>query len=545
MDDNTKRLLIFIALAAGILFFYNKVFTPPNAARNSQQPVTAAVNSSGASSGAASPAIVMETKPASKPKSEKTYTLENDLVKITFSNIGGGIIKSCLLKKYSDSDKGKEPLELVADSSSYDYMSLSSPSLKLNELAWKTPGIGIRGQDTVISFSTQLPGMEIVRQFVLKNSSYELESTIKFINKSLTPAAIQDLKLEWGPNVHLMPQEAKKTNVGMGQYNYNKVMYMAANNLKTINLKPVSAETINVISEKPSWIVLRDLYFMSSFILQDTAAVKNAYVRQNIDGSGTIGLNFENIIVDKSSEKSITLDSFIGPQEYKRLHTVGLEKVIGMGWVRLLGVGMLYALEFLYSITRNYGVAIILLTLIIRLLLWAPSQNTYKHMKDMQKKMSVIKPRLDTLQKIYKNDAAKLNEETMKLYKEYKINPLGGCLPSLLQLPIFIALYATLVNMVELKGAGFAGWLTDLSSYDKFYVLPVLMGVTMFIQQKMTTTVSTTPEQVAQQKIFMYGMPVFFAFMSLHWPSGLLLYWAVSNVLSIIQQVFVNKTNIA
>src|SRR5208283_1355786 len=122
----------------------------------------AAVNASGTSSGSASPAIVLETKPAAKPKSEKTYTLENDLVKITFSNIGGGIIKSCLLKRYSDSGDNKEPLELVADSSSYNYMSLSSPSLKLDGLAWKTPGIGIRGQDTVISFSTALPGMEIV-----------------------------------------------------------------------------------------------------------------------------------------------------------------------------------------------------------------------------------------------------------------------------------------------------------------------------------------------------------------------------------------------
>jgi len=545
MDDNAKRLIIFIIISAGILFLYNKFFMTKNAPASQQQAVSQQSGQAGSASGAAPAVLAALSKPQEKPKAEKTYTLENDLVKVTVSNIGGGALKSWLLKKYSDSEDKKEPLEMIPDKSSYDYMALSSPTIKFNDLDWKTAGTGTNGQDAVISFTAFVSGLEITRQFVLKKSSYEFESSIAFSNRTKSPVALQDIKLEWGPNVHFMPLEAKKSGSGMGQYNFNKVMYMSSNSIKTISLKTASSETINVFPEKPSWIVLRDLYFMSSFIISDPSAIKSAYLRQAVDGTGTIGLNLDNIIVDKSSEKTISFNSYIGPQEYKRLHAIGLEKVIAMGWFREIGVGMFYALEFIYKITHNYGIAIILLTIIIRLILWIPSQNSYKHMKDVQKKMGIIKPRLDTLQKIYKEDPAKLNEETMKLYKEYKINPLGGCLPQLLQLPIFFALYSTLVNMVELKGAGFVGWLNDLSAYDKFYVLPLLMGVTMFIQQKMTTTISSTPEQEQQQKIMMYIFPVFFTFLSFRWPSGLLLYWGVSNVLAIIQQVFVNKSKVA
>jgi YidC/Oxa1 family membrane protein insertase len=163
-------------------------------------------------------------------------------------------------------------------------------------------------------------------------------------------------------------------------------------------------------------------------------------------------------------------------------------------------------------------------------------------MKDTQAKMKTVQPRMETLKKIYKDDAQKLNEETMKLYKEYGINPFGGCLPMLIQIPIFIALYQTLISMVELKGAYFFGWLKDLSKPDPFYILPVFMGVSMIIQQMMSKPVSMTPEAETQQKMMMWGMPIFLTFMAIKWPSGLLLYWGMSNVLAIVQQFVVNKS---
>ena len=219
-----------------------------------------------------------------------------------------------------------------------------------------------------------------------------------------------------------------------------------------------------------------------------------------------------------------------------------LEGIIDLGWFRFLGVWMFYAMDFLFTITKNYGWAIILLTLVVRLILWIPSQHSYKQMKDTQSKMKIINPRMETLKKIYKDDPQKLNEEMLKLYKEYKINPFGGCLPMLLQLPIFIALYQTLISMVELKGASFIWWLKDLSRPDPLYILPVFMGVTMIIQQKMSQTTTMSTGSMAQQNILMYGLPVFLTIMAFSWPSGLLLYWGMSNVLAIAQQIIVNKT---
>ncbi|MCX8094486.1 MAG: membrane protein insertase YidC, partial [Candidatus Goldbacteria bacterium] len=203
---------------------------------------------------------------------------------------------------------------------------------------------------------------------------------------------------------------------------------------------------------------------------------------------------------------------------------------------------MFYAMDFLFKITKNYGWAIILLTIIVRIILWIPSQQSYKQMKDTQAKMKIIQPRMETLKKVYKDDPQKLNEEMLKLYKEYKINPFGGCLPMLLQLPIFIALYQTLISMVELKGASFIWWLKDLSRPDPYFILPIFMGVTMIIQQKMSQSPSLSTESMAQQNILMYGLPVFLTIMAFSWPSGLLLYWGMSNVLAIAQQLFVNKT---
>jgi YidC/Oxa1 family membrane protein insertase len=162
-------------------------------------------------------------------------------------------------------------------------------------------------------------------------------------------------------------------------------------------------------------------------------------------------------------------------------------------------------------------------------------------MKKMQTSMNKMQPRLKTLKEIYRDNPQKLNEETMKLYKEYQINPMGGCLPMLLQMPIFFALYSTLNSAVELKGAGFFWVWKDLSLKDPIYVLPVLMGASMFIQQKMSTPPAATPEAETQQKMMLYLMPAMLTFFAFMWPAGLLLYWVVSNVISIFQQMIINR----
>jgi len=551
MNSNSQKLIIFIALSGLILLGYNMFFMPkpPPAQTAGTEKSSAQEAASPESSYADSPsktsAAIKKTDSSVKSLSEKKYFLENSLVKITFSNIGS-VITEYKLKNYSDSDtenEEKEYLELIPNKSSYSYLSLSSPQYSLANTAWNYDGASGTGGTETISFTRSVsPGVSVTRKYSINEDSYLLKSDIIFSNQSAQAVAFSGIKLTWGPNIHFLPADVKQHKDGF--YQYNKVVYpVSSKKVEKIDIKLNAKEDSTTgIKGSPPWISFKDLYFMSSFIFKSEKDYTELVIEQKQGGFAYLNAGLKDVLLNSGATETISVDSFIGPQEYKRLKKFGMERTVDLGWIRTLGVWMFYTLDFLHTVTKNYGFAILLLTFIIRMILWYPSHKSYKHMKETQQKMNIIKPRMETLKKVYKDDSQKMNEEVMKLYREYKINPFGGCLPMLLQLPIFIALYQTLINMVELKGASFIFWLKDLSRPDPFYVLPIFMGVSMFVQQKMSQAPSPTPEAASQQKIFMYGLPVFLTFLAFSWPSGLLLYWGMSNVLAIIQQVFVNKS---
>lgn len=227
---------------------------------------------------------------------------------------------------------------------------------------------------------------------------------------------------------------------------------------------------------------------------------------------------------------------YIGPKEYDNLKKlgVGLEHIVDFGFFSIIAMPLFWVLKQFYSISNNYGVAIIILTTVVRI----PFIPLINKSQESMKKMQDIQPRMAEVKEKYKNDPQKMQKETMELYKKHKVNPLGGCLPMLLQIPVFFALYKVLLIAIELRDAPFMFWIHDLSVKDPYYVLPVIMGVTMVIQQKMTPS---TMEPM-QQKIMML-MPVVFTFMFLSFPSGLVVYWLINNVLSIAQQFYVNSKN--
>ena len=238
-------------------------------------------------------------------------------------------------------------------------------------------------------------------------------------------------------------------------------------------------------------------------------------------------------VKDASDEHKYTL--FAGPKSSSLLKAQGhgMEQMIDYGWFGILAKPMFWLMQQFYTITRNYGIAIILLTIVVRLLLFYPSLKSATSMEEMKK----LQPQMTALREKYKKDPSKMNQEIMKLYKDHKVNPLGGCLPMVLQLPFFVALYNVLSVSIELRQSPFISfWIKDLSVFDPFYILPVLMGVSMIFTMKMTST-SVDPQQ---QKIMMY-MNVAFIFMFAWLPAGLLLYITLSNVLSIVQQLYVRK----
>jgi YidC/Oxa1 family membrane protein insertase len=216
------------------------------------------------------------------------------------------------------------------------------------------------------------------------------------------------------------------------------------------------------------------------------------------------------------------------------LRNLGAEtdKLINFGFFTIVAKPLLWLLNVTHHATKNFGVDIILLSILLKIIFLPLTQMSMKSMKEMQK----VQPEMNRLKEMYKNDKAKLQQEIMLLYKRRKINPLSGCLPMLIQIPVFIALYNVLQNTFEMRHAPFIWWIRDLSAKDPIYITPLIMGATMVIQQKMTPSAADP----AQAKLFML-MPIMFTFLFLNLPSGLVLYWLVTNVLSIAQQYYITK----
>ncbi len=283
------------------------------------------------------------------------------------------------------------------------------------------------------------------------------------------------------------------------------------------------------------WAALQDKYFISVIIPQDAQGM---FARTEADYVATTGVEFP---VDARGGE-LRFQVYAGPKQFDALRELGrgLEDTIDFGWfiygswalVKAVAKPLFYVLRFLFDYTQNYGAAIILLTCGIKLLFVPLQYKSYKSMQGMQK----IQPKIQALQARLKDDRERLNRELIKLYKEHKVNPVGGCLPMLLQMPVFISLFNILYMTVELRQAPFLLWVTDLSIPDPYYVLPVLMGVSMVVQQKiMPTTMDPT------QAKMMLLLPVFLTFLFLTFPAGLVVYWLTNNVLTILQQVVTDR----
>ncbi len=283
------------------------------------------------------------------------------------------------------------------------------------------------------------------------------------------------------------------------------------------------------------WAALQDKYFISVMIPE---AARGVFAKTEMERVVTAGLEFP----PSSEEPRIAFQLYAGPKQFDAMKALGygLEDTIDFGWfiygtwdiVRFVAKPLFFVLLFFYDYTNNFGVAIILLTVCIKLLFVPLQYKSYKSMQGMQK----IQPKVQALQKKFKEDRERLNRELIKLYKEHKVNPVGGCLPMLLQMPAFISLFNILYMTVDLRQAPFMLWITDLSVPDPFYVLPILMGVSMVLQQKiMPTTMDPT------QAKMMLMLPVFLTFLFLTFPAGLVLYWLTNNVLTITQQFVTDR----
>jgi len=363
---------------------------------------------------------------------------------------------------------------------------------------------------------------------------YDVEIGLVVRNLSGDNAAAQT-RFAWGPGLRNSTDKKMSTI-------QPPTLWVGGKRVKE-DLSKVNGEQL--VEGKLSWVALQDTYFAAALLPMDKDL--NAFVSKTPEEQAIVGLIGPKQTLPAFGEATAKIQVYAGPRDLDLLRGVGhdLDQLIDLGWFDFLARPALWLLKFLYHYTGNYGIAIILITVLQKI---AFHPLTHKSMKSMQA-MQAIQPKVQALQERYKNNPQKKQEETMALYRKHGVNPMGGCLPMLAQIPIFIALYNALSSSVEMWQAHFL-WIRDLTQPDSLFsaevwggyvlsanVLALLMGVSMWFQQKMSPT--TGDPRQAQMMLWM--MPIIFTFMFWSFPSGLVLYWLVNNVLQIGQQWLINR----
>ncbi|MDQ1330037.1 MAG: YidC/Oxa1 family rane protein insertase, partial [Thermodesulfobacteriota bacterium] len=397
--------------------------------------------------------------------------------------------------------------------------------------------IDLKEGNKEIKFYWKSPqGIIIEKKYKLSADTYLIGLTVSIINQS--SESIKD-KLYVSLNGFY--------NENSGSQSFEGPSALINNSLEQVKLGDI--EEKNTYSGILKWIAVQDRYFMAAIIPKTSSETD---MRLNFKDKKYLEAQYLNPEkeIRPGAQEQVEFNIFFGPKSMKLLGSLGydLNKSVNFGWFDFLAKPFLYFMNFLYRFIPNYGVAIILLTIIIKLLFWPLGSKSYKSMNEMKK----IQPLLAEIKEKYGNDKKRMNEELMGLYKTYKINPMGGCLPLVAQIPVFFALYRMLYETIELRHAPFMFWIKDLSAPDRLFnfafsipfmeppygipVLTIIMGATMFIQQKMTPAVGD-PTQAKMMMI----LPFVFTVIFVNFSAGLVLYWLLNNILSILQQYIVSK----
>ena len=372
---------------------------------------------------------------------------------------------------------------------------------------------------------------------IKKNYNFDKNSGINTLEISISNLNSQSIifeewQLKMGPGLGTVKNEEKE-NTKLWQAKY------------TVLEKNRKHPVINKIKENTSiddwtWVGIDNRYFLAAIIGNDdlTGNTSILYDNPKINDKKTpfISIPFAASSLRPNETKTWRIDFYIGPKDYAKLEALGhgLDRSVDFGFFSPLAKLANSSLMYFFNMTGNYGFAIIILSVILQILMFPLSWKSYKAMNMMR----VLQPELQLLQKKYKDDPKRLNTEVMQMYKKHGTNPLGGCLPMLLQIPIFFALFTALRNNWALHGADFIFWITDLSSKDPYYVLPITMGLIMLLQQHVTPQAAGGDKG---QMAVMKWMPVIFTFMFLYFPAGLVLYWLINSVSSFTQQLYLQK----
>jgi len=551
MSRENVRLVFAIVLSFCIFVLFDVFFIkkePPKQTSDSGEAVMDASKTTSTTAAEPTQAVVPSdaaTQEAMQEKvvsSDREITVETQYYIAKFSEKNGSI-KSFALRQYRESISKDAPLKeliagenvsgaVLADFSRGTGGQLEQPLFS----ASSAESFQIKdGSKSLVFTSNPINGLVFEKKFTFQSDKYLVGLEILINNTSDAPV-----------NGELAVSLARPY-LATSQYGFEGPSGWINQKLEQVEIEDIK-ET-GEISGDIQWIGLEDRYFISSVITKTPvpASMKMEKSRQDVVYNRLIQTVGE---IPAAGHQKFEYFVFIGPKSTKLLSEVGynLKNAIDFGWFDIIAKPCLWLMNWLYGFIPNYGIAIIILTLITKIILWPLGTKSYRSMSDMKR----LQPLMAEIRERYKNDRPRMNQEIMQLYRIYKVNPVGGCLPMLFQIPVFFALYRMLYSAIELRHAPFFGWITDLSAPDRLFnfgftiplmeppygipVLTIVMGATMFIQQKM----SPAPGDPAQAKMMMF-MPIVFTFIFINFSSGLVLYWLVNNIFSIAQQYYISK----
>ena len=481
---------------------------------------------------------IAQVKESAPVENLKSIHVRTDVLDLTIGLQHGDIISANLLDYPASIDEKNKPFALLQNTAGERYTANSNLFLIKGQAIENADGnytseaqqyqLSTGQKQLIVSLTGKnSDGLLIQKDFIFSQGSYLIDVRYKLSNQGANVwKGYMNTQL-----LRTSPQEDKSSVFHVGSYTGASYSNPGHSRYKKVNFKDMTKSNLDLDADS-GWIAMQQHYFLTAWI--PTLDSKNRFYTRAVNGDYTIGAVSQPILVDPSKTQEISSRLYLGPEITDVLKSIapGLDLTVDYGWLWFLSSLLFSLMKAIYAIIGNWGWSIVLVTVFIKLAFYRLSATSYKSMAGMRK----LQPKLQALRERYGDDKAKISQATMELYRQEKVNPLGGCLPILIQIPVFIALYWVLLESVELRQAPFIFWIRDLATADPYHILPVIMGATMLIQQKL----NPAPPDPMQAKIMMF-LPILFTGLFWSFPSGLVLYWIVNNSLSILQQWYITR----
>ncbi len=534
----TKKLILYMALAFVLLLIWQawqEDYGAQPATTTAQAVAPAApadrpsVPSSAAATSGAAPGAAREVL----ANDGQRIRVSTDVLQVEISSVGGDLRRIDLLAYPVAADKPKQPFRLFNEQPEKMFIAqsglLSQNGAPDHHAVYHAAQTEYRLAENADSIRVPLTwvspqGVRVTKVYTFKRGSYEIGVSHEVKNTG---------DEEWRGRLYAQFQRAPESGMSAFIYTYTGAVLSSTEN-KYEKVSFDDMQGVNLARDvQGGWAALIQHYFVGAWV--PDAAALNHYYTKALDGPRyLVGVVQPEQTIARWQSGTLAIKLYAGPKLQDHLAQVApnLELTVDYGVLTIIAQPLFWLLEYIHGVVGNWGWAIVLLTLMVKLVFYHLSAASYRSMANMRK----LQPRIVTLRERHGDDRQAMGQAMMALYKTEKINPLGGCLPVIVQIPVFISLYWVLLESVELRQADFVLWLTDLSSKDPYYILPLIMGATMLIQMKL----SPTPPDPLQAKVMMF-LPIVFTLFFAFFPSGLVLYWVVNNALSILQQWHITR----